>query len=273
MPTPQPRWAPARRVSVPPFKSITGARPGLAAPLLGKRGSSALFTRAPSASGPRPQPAAPTDRCPTPAADLAMVPSPLPRGVASSWVMRWSAPRTARTVAGGQGRVQPPGRWKSLGPTLRSSSIITAALAVVGFLAVSGLIALFDAAALLVVGLLAVSSAPVLRRILPRSPQLPRPGQQPSPPRAAPPSRLSSQPPPAQNRPRYPHRPDHGHRRATHSVTPSCAGGGGGAPASPPCSTPCLPGERLRLITTRSELPHYFPGWSRRCAPSPRGNN
>jgi len=32
MPTPQPRWAPARRVSVPPFTSITGARPGWAAP-------------------------------------------------------------------------------------------------------------------------------------------------------------------------------------------------------------------------------------------------
>jgi len=126
----------------------------------------------------------------------------------------------------------------SAGPTLRSS-IIAAVLAVVGVLAVSGLSALFDAAALLVAGLLAVSSPPVLRRILSRSPQRPRPGQQPNPPgwlyHRAPVPR----PQPAQNRPRYPRRPDHGHRCATHSVTPSCAGGG--APASPPCSTPCPP--------------------------------
>jgi len=139
----------------------------------------------------------------------------------------------------------------SAGPTLRSS-IITAALAVVGVLAVSGLIALFDAAALLVVGLLAVSSPPVLRRILPRSPQLPRPGQQPNPPRVAPPSRLSSQapaspepapiPPPA--RPRSP---------SCHSLSDAelCWRWRTSFTA---LRRTVSPGERLRLITTRSEL-------------------
>jgi len=139
----------------------------------------------------------------------------------------------------------------SAGPTLRSS-IIAAALAVVGVLAVSGLSALFDAAALLVAGLLAVSSPPVLRRILSRSPQRPRPGQQPNPPRVALPSRPSSQAPasaepapiPPPPRPRTP---------LCHSLSDAelCWRWRTSFTA---LQHTVSPGERLRLITTRSEL-------------------